>query len=199
MRFLGIFFGLTLFLACQKEEGPDLPGSPDPVFSVGYRVDNSDTATLIAGVNRIYHFTDFRNDDVLVALGFFAPVSCPDGSCPGSLHFELRNNQSGNVFNTKLLNPQTLQYKTPTRKDSLHLVSIVWIDLIGQRWESNLVEQDNAAFFDIVASEPYDLNEKGQRTQKIYARYACRLGMAGGIQTRLFKGMGTIAVGLGTK
>jgi hypothetical protein len=196
MRLILFFFLAILCWACQKEGDSGFTGSPDPVFSVGYRVDNSDTATLIAGVNRVYHFTDFRSDDVLVALGFFAPVSCPDGSCPGSLHFEVRNIQSGNVFNANLLIPRTLQYKTPTRKDSLHIASIVWIDTTGQRWESNLVEQDNTAFFEIVTSEAYTLNEKGQRTQKMYARYACRLGTVGSAQTRLFKGMGTIAVAL---
>ncbi len=90
-------FVLLLWSACSKEPiPPDIPG--EPVFTAQFQFDAGEQA-LSAGQDSLYLFTTYRSAPgaILVLSGAFAPVDCPDGDCPGSLTFELRNDRTGSA------------------------------------------------------------------------------------------------------
>jgi hypothetical protein len=80
--------------------------------------------------------------------------------------------------------------------DSLQLatVAIQWVDEEGLRWRSDLGAQPNA-LFRILDAEPYENNEKGQKTRLLHISFDCLLFNANG-QSRPFSGSGKIAVAL---
>ncbi len=94
-KYSWLFLFVLLWSACSKEPiPPDIPG--EPVFTAQFQFD-AEQQTLSAGVDSLYLFTAYRNAPgaLLVLSGAFAPVDCPDGDCPGSLTFELRNDRTG--------------------------------------------------------------------------------------------------------
>ncbi len=86
--------GLLLLLSvwwasCKKGELPP-PIFDTPVFRVQYTLSgNSDS--VVAGLDNRYLFTRYEQSDFITCSGAFAPVSCPDADCPGSLGFEFRS------------------------------------------------------------------------------------------------------------
>lgn len=64
-----------------------------------------------------------------------------------------------------------------SQPDTLQLRSVVirWVDENGGVWESQLGEQTPGANFQIISSEPYELNENGQKTWKMNVSYSCML------------------------
>ena len=102
---------LVLWSACRTGELP--PDMPDePVFTAGFSV-NGEAHSLAAGVEDVYLFTRFEEDDanVLVLSGTFAQSDCPQGNCAGSLTFEFRNDRTGSeVLIDTLLRAGTLEY-----------------------------------------------------------------------------------------
>ena len=73
-------------------------------------------------------------------------------------------------------------------------VAIQWIDVEGNIWRSDDGFQESTAFFTVTESEPYENNEKGDKTRKMRVNFSCRLYDANG-ESRDFSGEGVIAVG----
>lgn len=92
MKFARYIYGLLAFalgwVACSKDDvPPDVV--EDPVFMVAYQSSGGDTASITAGIDSVYLFTDHRSDNQqIVCSGAFADASCPEADCPGSLTFE---------------------------------------------------------------------------------------------------------------
>lgn len=189
---MGMVLALLLFFACKRETLDPPEGFDKPVFYVDYRLGNGkDTIHIMAGVERIYHFTTFTPGDFMVCSGAFAAVDCPETDCPGSLKFALRNNVSGNTIDKTIFEPGERLYA-----DAFLLeggVAIQWVDQNGQIWRSDRAIQQGSAYFHIVKSEPYFNNEKGQTTQKMEIAFSCQLFKEGG-QEILFDGRGVMAV-----
>lgn len=85
-------YGLLAFLlcwaACKKDNiPPDV--IEDPVFNANYQVTGGDTASVTAGLNGVYLFTDYEvRGQKILCKGSFADATCPRADCPGSLTFE---------------------------------------------------------------------------------------------------------------
>ncbi|MBK7937281.1 MAG: hypothetical protein IPJ82_09405 [Lewinellaceae bacterium] len=75
----------------------------------------------------------------------------------------------------------------------LGTVVIQWVDESGTIWRSDLGEQPNDTFFQILSSEPYEANENGVATQKLTVAYQCVMYNIplGSLQ---FSGSGVIAM-----
>ncbi len=84
--------------ACKKATlPPDLSG--DPQFRASFTLPSPLENELVAGENGVYLFTRQKfSDSVLTLVGAFAPATCPDATCPGSLTFELRSKTAGADF-----------------------------------------------------------------------------------------------------
>jgi len=54
-------------------------------------------------------------------------------------------------------------------------VTIRWVDENGVVWESQRGQQMPDAYFQILSSEPYELNENGQKTRKMNVSFSCLL------------------------
>lgn len=72
-------------------------------------------------------------------------------------------------------------------------VSIRWVDPQGILWRSDEEPQDASAYFIVSESEPYKMNEKGQKTRKMRVDFYCQLFNDAG-EGRFFSGSGVIAV-----
>jgi hypothetical protein len=72
-------------------------------------------------------------------------------------------------------------------------VAIQWIDPNGNVWRSDGRVQESSAYFTVNESEPYENNEKGQKTRKMEVVFGCRLFNADGEAIEIFGG-GVIAV-----
>ena len=92
MKFARYIYGLLGFAfcwaACSKGDiPPDVV--EDPVFMVAYQDTGGDTASLTAGIDSVYLFTNHSTtNQQIVCTGAFADAGCPDSDCPGSLRFE---------------------------------------------------------------------------------------------------------------
>lgn len=73
-------------------------------------------------------------------------------------------------------------------------VTIQWIDAQGLAWRSDEGSQPSAAFFQVLESGAYELNEKGQKTRKMRVSFSCRLFNNAGENLEI-TGAGVIAVG----
>ncbi|MBV6439811.1 MAG: hypothetical protein DYG98_18470 [Haliscomenobacteraceae bacterium CHB4] len=72
-------------------------------------------------------------------------------------------------------------------------VSIQWIDPQGTIWRSDLNAQLPGATFEVLESEPYEKNERGQATRKMRVAFNCLLFNDAG-ESLPFNGNGVIAV-----
>jgi hypothetical protein len=72
-------------------------------------------------------------------------------------------------------------------------VAIQWVDNAGFVWRSDAGAQHTTAFFTVVESEPYEENERRQKTRKMRVEFSCRLFNDTGL-SRPFFGSGVIAV-----
>lgn len=72
-------------------------------------------------------------------------------------------------------------------------VSIEWIDFQGNAWRSDFGAQPMTATFNVLESEPYEQNERGQKTRKMRISFNCRLYNGSG-ESLPFSGTGVIAV-----
>ncbi len=96
---------LLLLILCASACKADLDviapigGEDTPYFSVTYRPDSTAQKTVVAGVDNVYLYTDFKigSDDVITSTATFTQVQCLADNCPGRLRFEFRNTQLGSV------------------------------------------------------------------------------------------------------
>lgn len=189
---LGTMLFLLLFLACKADIEP-IDGFTDPVFYAHYRLENgTDTVQLVAGVEKIYHFTDFTTGDFIVCTGAFALVTCPGADCPGSVKFEFQGKTIDHVLDKTIFEAGERPYRDAAAPEG-GSVAIQWIDPDGRSWRSDRSVQESGTYFRILRSEAYFNNEKGQMTQKMEIAYSCRLSKEGG-QEVLFDGTGVVAV-----
>jgi len=72
-------------------------------------------------------------------------------------------------------------------------IAIQWVDAQGVIWRSDRQAQLPTAQFNVTESAPYDLNEKGQKTQKMTVTFKCLLYNPQG-EVLEFEGSGVIAV-----
>jgi hypothetical protein len=72
-------------------------------------------------------------------------------------------------------------------------VAIQWKDPSGTLWRSDLRQQPIGHFFRILSVQPYNNNEKGQRTQRMEIAFSCTLFNVQG-ESRQASGNGTIAL-----
>jgi hypothetical protein len=72
-------------------------------------------------------------------------------------------------------------------------VAIQWVDAQGTVWRSDRAKQTQGAQFQVLSSEPYEANEKGQKTYKMTLRYRCSL-YSPALQAREFGGTAVIGV-----
>lgn len=72
-------------------------------------------------------------------------------------------------------------------------VAIQWVDAQGTVWRSDRAKQSQGAQFQVLSNEPYETNEKGQKTYKMTVRYRCLLYNPT-LQAREFGGTAVIAV-----
>lgn len=168
-------------------------GFDKPVFYVDYRLGNGkDTIHIMAGVERIYHFTTFTPGNFMVCSGAFAAVDCPETDCPGSLKFALRNNVSGNTIDKTIFEPGERLYA-----DAILLeggVAIQWVDQNGQIWRSDrAIQQGSASFFTLSSPNPISTMKKDKQPKKMEIAFSCQLFKEGG-QEILFDGRGVMAV-----
>jgi hypothetical protein len=65
----------------------------------------------------------------------------------------------------------------PTGLLNMNLAKVLlsWIDSKGVKYSSDKKAQPGGAFFEILSSENFDMNENGEKTRKIRARFKCRL------------------------
>lgn len=111
------------------------------------------------------------------------------------------NTASAQVDGLKIVNQPfvtpgfTSSVQTIPSGDPLQLgtVAIQWVDDQGNVWRSDRKPQLSATQFNVSASEPYELNEKGQKTQKMTVTFKCTLYSPGG-EMLPFEGTGVIAV-----
>lgn len=84
-----ILLGLLASGACRKSElPPDV--TENPYFKGEFVIEGDSSRLLEAGRNEFYLFTRAADSssNLRVMWGAFAPVTCPDGDCAGSLRFE---------------------------------------------------------------------------------------------------------------
>lgn len=184
---------VLFFFACKREVVDPIEGFTDPVFFVDYRVGNvQDTLHVIAGVEKVYHFTAFEPGDYIVCTGAFAKADCPEANCPGSLKFKFRNNTTGNIVDKTIFETGNHPYTDAGSPEGG--IAIQWIDQDNHLWRSDWGPQETLAYFRIVNSDAYFSNEKGQATQKMEIAFSCRLFRDGGGQEISFDGTGVVAV-----
>ena len=198
MRNCAILLLLTMcWSACSvKDDGLPPNIQEPPYFSVSYQADMLAEQTVIAGEEGAYLFTDYStgSNDVVTCTGTFAKVQCQTDTCAGRLRFEFRNAQIGSVvFADTLfqLGDHALFFN-----DTLQLATVVlrWTDQSGQVWRSDLGPQEPGfSNFQVLATQPYELNEQGQKTWQILVNFVCRLYRDG--VSIPFSGQGRIAVG----
>ena len=90
----------------------------------------------------------------------FAQVTLSPGTSPGKtadFNFSVQNITS---------QPDTLQPGS---------VTIRWVDENGAVWVSQLGRQTPDAYFQILSTDPYELNENGQKTRKMNVSFSCML------------------------
>lgn len=199
-----LFIALTgmIWSACSTSAIPD-PGLENPVFSVFIEGDSS-TNQMVAGQAGIYLFTRVErgNDGVIVMSGSFANADCPSGDCPGSLRFEFRNVHQDNFVEPTVLfqDGSSWMFKSPASPDSLalHTVAVQWVKSDGSILRSDGLQQPPDSlqiYFNIHASEPWELNELGEKTWKMDLDFSCWLFDSVLHQESKVSGGGTIAVG----
>ncbi|MFN0176269.1 MAG: hypothetical protein ACKVU0_16605 [Saprospiraceae bacterium] len=201
-----ITFATIIWSACSKSEPPD-GGFGSPVFSVGIEAPPDSGVGLTAGLDGTYLFTRVeRGSDgtsPLVMSGAFADASCPAGDCPGSVKFEFTNEWLENFVRPDSIFAidQSWEYKSPLSDSfALHTVSIQWVKTDGSVLRSDLLVQPQDTFgslsyFTILASEPWEVNERGEKTWKMNVDFSCWLLDPIQGQERKVIGSGVIAVG----
>ncbi|HAD14409.1 MAG TPA: hypothetical protein DCF33_18460 [Saprospirales bacterium] len=176
MKQIGYFL-LSLFLtgsACTAYPPDPVDGSEDPVFVANFTTDS--TYAYQAGVNDLYLFTRVeRPSEILVMSGSFAKVKCQDDDCPGNLKFEFWNDNfedfvssPDSLFRPRLWRLQDFQ------SNELRKAAIQWTDSKGRVFRSDWHQgfQDSTSVI-ITASEPWELNERGDKTWKLDIQFFC--------------------------
>ena len=191
-----------IWFACCKDDVPD-DGFSSPVFMVDFESDSIMMNTsLTAGVGGVYLFTRGEQDpdDVLVMSGTFADANCPAGDCPGSVRFEFRNLTTGSITDPSVIFQDGVNWNyNPHFSDSLELntVAIRWVMPDGKVFRSDISPQPqppDTAFFRILGSERWELNERGEPTWKMGVDFSCTLFDSIQGQQRKIMGSGVIAV-----
>jgi len=189
----------TIWPACSKDEPPEA-GFDTPVFSVGFEADSSSNASLTAGKDGIYLFTRVGPDpfNVLVMSGAFADAGCPTGDCPGSVKFEFRNEWLENFVRPELIfsSDRFWEYKASPTDSSLNTVAIQWVKPNGNVLRSDRsIQLDTFSHFIILKSEPWETNERGEKTWKMNVDFSCWMFDSTQNQDQKIMGSGVIAVG----
>jgi hypothetical protein len=198
----GIVLGIALFfwLSCHKAlEAPVGGLSNSPVFHIAYKV-NSDTGSVTAGKDGYYMFTTCPIDKhgILVPQGEFRQVDCPSGQCGPALGFEFRN-----LFTDPVVLPDTLfysgnheiAYDVDSTTFNFNTIIVVYKDVNGQGWRSDLHPQQGNLFFNVISSVPYQKNENGLNTRKLEISLRCQMFNDSLIDSKIITCNGIIAVG----
>ena len=61
----------------------------------------------------------------------------------------------------------------PGPPDIFDGAAVQWVDANSRVWRSDWGNQNDDALFAVLSSEPYDLNEKGQKTRKMRVAFKC--------------------------
>ncbi|GEM_PF-1085984 len=201
---ISITLAATIWSACCKSEPPD-GGFDTPVFSVGFEADSNTTAGMTAGVDGKYLFTRVEqgSDNVLVMSGAFADADCPIGNCPESVKFEFKNEWLENFVRPDSIFAvdQSWEYKSPLSDSfALHTVVIQWVTPNGSVLRSDQLPQPqdtsgSLSHFIILDSEPWETNERGEKTWKMHVDFSCWLFDSIQNQEQKIMGSGVIAVG----
>ena len=196
-----ILFSIVLlsvfWAACTKSELPT-GVSNNPVFRVQYTVDTPQT--LIAGIGDTYLFTRAERfaDEVLVLSGAFADAKCPAGDCAESLRFEFRSYDtvSTATIGELFFESKNWAFKSPfDAPPYFNTMIIQWVNPSGDVLRSDyFFNQDSINYFRIVRSEPWENNERGEKTWKMDVDFSCFLSDSSQQFERRITGNGTIAV-----
>lgn len=193
-----------IWSACSKSDPPG-GGFDSPVFSVGFEAPPDSGFGLTAGLNGTYLFTKVEggtvSNRVLVMSGAFADASCPAGDCPGSVKFEFKNEWLENFVRPDSIfgYDQSWEYQSPLN-DTLYNVTIQWVTPEGSVLRSDILPQPqdtsgSLSHFIILDSEPWEMNERGEKTWKMNVDFSCWLFDSIQSQERRIMGSGVIAVG----
>lgn len=197
-----IALAAIIWSSCKADEpGEDMIETP--VFKVqiqpGIFNPDADSAAYVAGVDGIYLFTGVKreNDQVLVMSGAFASVNCPTGDCPGSVRFEFRNENEGNMVEPDSLffSDQLWVFKSPFQNPPyFHTVKIHWVTPDGRTLLSDVFPQDSSTFFRVLNPGPWESNEKGEKTWKMSIDFSCIMLDSLSSNEQPVRGSGVIAV-----
>ncbi len=195
-----IALAAIIWSACTKSDAPDNIVEV-PVFNVRIDSVNGDTTRMTAGQNGVYLFTNVKrgSDSVLVMSGAFADSDCPAGDCPGSVKFEFRNIHEENFVEPGFIFDPGQEWAYHSFLDSfgLQTVTIRWGTPDGSILSTFPIpqNQDSSVYFNILNSEPWEPNERGEKTWKMEVEFSCWMvdSMQGLI--RRVSGDGMIAVG----
>lgn len=73
-------------------------------------------------------------------------------------------------------------------------IKISYVDNNGTRYQSDLATQNSEAYFEVLSSSDYDLNEQGQKTRQLDIIFNCTLVAENGESIQISDGIATIAV-----
>jgi hypothetical protein len=199
--FFSVLLASVIWSACSKSEIPD-GGSGNPVFWLRLNAEGADTAFYTAGLNNIYLYSEVNRDtdEVVVMSGTFADVNCPNSTCPGSARFDFRNISTEPTVSEPnfLFGPDyNWIYKSPsTNAPFLGTVAIRWVTPSGNIYKSELSQDSTSgSTFEVLESEPWELNERGETTWKMLINFSCQALDSMQNQVRYLSGNGVIAVG----
>ncbi len=191
-----------IWSACSKSDPPD-GGFDSPVFFIGFEAPPSSGFDLTAGLDGTYLFTQVErsSNGVLVMSGAFSDADCPSGDCPESVKFEFNNEWQENFARPDSIFgiDQSWEYKSPLN-DSLYKVTIQWVTPDGSILRSDILPQPqdtsgSLSQFIILDSEPWEMNERGEKTWKMNVEFSCWLWDSVQSQQQRIIGSGVIAVG----
>ncbi len=196
-----IVLAALIWSACTKSDLPD-PVFENPVFMVNFDSTSEGPASVTAGKDGIYLFTEVSRgfDELLVLSGAFADSKCPTGDCPGSLRFEFRNE-----WTQDFVRPDTLfreefwpYYWFYNPDIQPQTVTIRWVRSDGAIFRSDIFPQfpnQDSIHFTVFKSGAWETNENGEKTWKMDIDFACQLfDSTQQSQPKFVKGTGVIAV-----
>ncbi len=196
------WYTLTLLVslswaACTVDPPEPIDGEENPVFVASINLDS--VGFIQAGVNDYYLFTRVeRPGGILVMSGAFAKTNCPDGDCPESLKFEFWNNTLENMVELpeEIFGPFFPWQIKGIATNPLGTVAIQWTDTKGRMLRSDWYAGfQDSTYMTITASEPWENNERGEKTWKMDVNFSCWLMDSTQTVEQRIEGTAVIAVG----
>ncbi len=99
----------------------------------------------------------------------------------------------GAVARTANFTYTTTLVHLPSDTLQLGTMALQWTDAQGQVWRSDQGPQEPSAAFQVLDTQPYELNEQGQKTWQMEVVFTCQLYHLNG-QRITFSGRGRVAV-----